>query len=83
MSTATLNSKRNQRWSYEELPGPTFSNVRKLRQELIELLLTLVKLTTTSVVDTEQCHDAVDDEQTVFVANKELGDLVQKLHLML
>jgi hypothetical protein len=57
--------------------------MRKLRQELIELLLTLVELTTASIVDAEQCHDAIDDKQTVFVADEELGDLVQKLHLML
>lgn len=56
--------------------------MRELRQELVELLLTLVELTTASVVNTEQCHNAVDDEQTVFVADEELGDLVQELHLM-
>lgn len=46
-------------------------------------MLTLVELTTASIVNTEQCHDAVDDEQTVLVTDEELGDLVQKLHLML
>jgi hypothetical protein len=61
---------------------PTFSNVRQLRQELVELLLTLVQLATTSVIDTKQGHDTVDDEQAVLVTDKVLGDLVQKLHLM-
>lgn len=57
--------------------------MREFGQELIELLLALVELATASVVDAEECHDAVDDEQTVFVADEEFGYLVQKLHLML
>ena len=60
----------------------TFSNVRQLREELVELLLSLIKLTTAGVVDPEECHDAIDDEKPVFVSHKELCDLVQKLHLM-
>ena len=54
----------------------TFSDVRELRKELVELLLTLVELTTASVVDAEECHDAVDDEQAVLITDEELGDLV-------
>jgi hypothetical protein len=61
----------------------TFGNMRQLRQELVELLLPLVQLATTSVVDSKKRHDAVNDEETVLVTNKELGDLVQELHLVL
>lgn len=81
--TATLNSKQK-----VSTPGRrgwarhTLSNVRQLRQELVELLLALVQLATTGVVDAEESHDAVDDEQAVLVADKELGDLVQQLHLV-
>jgi hypothetical protein len=57
--------------------------MRQLRKELVELLLTLVQLTAASIVDAKQGHDTVDDEETVLVANEELGDLVQELHLML
>ena len=68
----------------EENPvGLTFGNVRQFRQKLIELLLTLIELTATDVVDTEQGHDAVDDEETVLVVHEILGNLVEKLHLML
>lgn len=45
--------------------------------------MTLVQLTTTGVVDPEESHDTVYNEETVFVANEELGNLVQELHLVL
>jgi hypothetical protein len=61
---------------------PTFSNMGKLGEKLIELLLSLVQLATTHKVNTEECHDAVDDQKTVLIANEELGDLVQQLQLM-
>jgi hypothetical protein len=61
----------------------TFSDMRQLRKKLVELLLALVQFTTASVVDSEQGHDAVNDEKSVFVTNEELGDLVQELHLVL
>jgi hypothetical protein len=61
----------------------TFSDVGQLREELVELLLSLVELATTGVVDTEESHDTVDDEEAVLVADEELGDFVQELHLVL
>ena len=54
----------------------------QLRQKLIELLLALVQLSTACVVDAEESHDAIDDEQAVLVTDEELGDLVQELHLV-
>jgi hypothetical protein len=54
----------------------------QFREELVELLLAFIELTTANIVDAEQSHDAVDDEETVLVADKVLGDLVEKLHLM-
>jgi hypothetical protein len=52
-------------------------------EELVELLLALIKLTTADKVDTKQSHDAVNDEETVLIADKVLGDLVEEFHLML
>lgn len=43
-------------------------HVSELRQELVEFLLTIGKLATAAVVNAEAGHDAVDDEETVFVA---------------
>lgn len=60
----------------------TFSDRRQLREKLVKLLLTLIQFATTGVVDTKECHDAVDDEKAVLVADEELGDPVQQLHLM-
>lgn len=54
----------------------------QLRQELVELLLTLTQLTTTSIVDSKQSHYAVNDEQAIVVTDEVLGDFVEKLHLM-
>jgi hypothetical protein len=60
----------------------TLSNMCQLGEKLIELLLALIELPTTGVIDTKESHDAVDDEKSIFITNEELGDLVQKLHLM-
>lgn len=61
----------------------TFGDMRQLGEELVELLLALIQLTTTSVVNAEECHDAVDDKKAILVTDKEFGDLVQELHLVL
>jgi hypothetical protein len=60
----------------------TFSNVRQLGEELVELLLTFVQLSSASVVNSEEGHDTVDDQQTILVAHEILGNFVEKLHLM-
>lgn len=46
-------------------------------------MLTLAELSSSSVVDTKESHDAVNDEKAVFVADEELGNLIQELHLVL
>jgi hypothetical protein len=61
----------------------TFSDVGQLRQELVELLLALIQLATARVINSKECHDAVDNKEAVLVADKELGNLVQELHLVL
>jgi len=45
--------------------------------------LALIQLTAASVVDSKERHDAVDNKEAVLVANEELGNLVQELHLVL
>ena len=55
----------------------------ELREELVEFLLPLIQLTTPSIVDTKERHDAVDDQKPVLIANEELCDFVQELHLVL
>ena len=57
--------------------------MRELREELVEFLLSLIELTTSSVVNAKECHNAVDDQKPILVADKELCDFVQELHLML
>ena len=61
----------------------TFSDMRQLREELVEFLLTLIQLSTSHVVHPEQCHDAVDDQETVLVADEEFSNLVEELKLVL
>lgn len=53
-----------------------------LRQELIELLLALIQLSTADIVHTEESHDAVNNEKTVLVADEVFGDFVEELHLV-
>jgi hypothetical protein len=62
---------------------PTFCDMRQLRQELVEFLLPLIQFATASVVDSKKRHNAVDNEETVLIANKEFGNFVQELHLVL
>ena len=45
-----------------------FSHVCQLRQELVELLLPIRKLSSSAVVDTEACHNTVDDKKAVLIA---------------
>jgi len=56
--------------------------MRQLRQELVQFLLALVQLAAAGVVNAEESHNAVDNEQAVLIADEELGDLVKELHLM-
>lgn len=58
-------------------------HVRQLRQELIQFLLSVRQLATTAVVDAETGHDAVDDEEAVFVAGEGGGERVQEFELVL
>ena len=46
-------------------------------------MLALFELASADIVDAEECHDAVDDEETILVAHKEFGNLVEKFHLVL
>lgn len=50
--------------------------MRQFRQELIQLLLPVRQLATAAVVDAETGHDAVDYEETVFVAGEGRGERV-------
>lgn len=58
-------------------------HVSELRQELVEFLLAIGKLAAAAVVHAEAGHDAVDDEETVFVARELRGEGVEELQLML
>lgn len=83
-STATLNSGYGQ-YAIRRKVGRyhTLGDVCQLRQELVELLLAFIELTTTGIIDTEEGHDAVDDEKPILIAHKKLGHLIQEFHLML
>jgi hypothetical protein len=61
----------------------TFGNVRQFREKLIEFLLTLIQLSSPDKIDSEQSHDAVDNQETVFIAHKVLGYFIQQLKLVL
>lgn len=56
--------------------------MRQLRKELVQFLLALIQLAAAGVVNAEESHNAVDNEQAVLIADEELGDLVEELHLM-
>ena len=47
-----------------------FGHVRQLGQELVQFLLSVRQLATAAVVNAEAGHDAVDYQETVFVAGE-------------
>ncbi len=55
----------------------------QLRQELIELLLPVCKLSSSAVVHTKACHDAVDDKEAVLIASEVCSKGVEELQLVL
>jgi hypothetical protein len=57
--------------------------VGQLGEKLIEFLLTLIELTTAYIINPEERHDAVDDQEAVLITDEELGDLVEEFQLML
>ena len=61
----------------------TFRNVGQLGKELVEFLLALIELAAADIVNAREGHDAVDDQEAVLVVYEVLGNLVEKLHLML
>jgi hypothetical protein len=84
MRTATLNSVlAMSEDTVKSSSKHTFRNVRQFGKKLVKLLLTLVQFTSSSIVDTEESHDAVDDKKTIFVPHEEFSNFVQELHLML
>lgn len=60
-----------------------FSHLGQLAEELTELLLTLAELTTADVVDAEEGHQAVDDEEAVLAGGELLGEVGEAFGLAL
>ena len=52
-------------------------------QELIQLLLPIRQLATSTEIYTKQRHDTVDNQKTVFVRGKRLVESVEELQLVL
>ena len=52
-------------------------------QELVQLLLPIRQLPTPAVIDAEEGHDAVDDQEAVFVCRKRLIEDVEEFELVL
>ena len=58
-------------------------HVRQLRQVLIQFLLSVRQLAAAAVVDAEAGHDAVDDQETVFVTGEGGGERIEEFELVL
>ena len=61
----------------------TLRHMAQPTQELIELLLPIRQLATPTIVNSKQRHDAVDNQEAVFVRSKRLVEGVEKLELVL
>lgn len=57
--------------------------MRQLAQKLIQLLLAIRQLPPSAVIDAETGHDAVDDEEAVFVGGEVGGERVEEFELVL
>ena len=54
----------------------------QLHQELIQLLLTISKLSASTIVDPEAIHDAINDQQPVFPTSELFTESIQQLQLV-
>jgi hypothetical protein len=61
----------------------TFSHMRQFHQELIQLLLSLGKLTTPTVINPKTIHDTVNDQQPIITGRKFATEQIEQFKLML
>lgn len=67
---------------HEDSNVELLSDVVESRQELSKLLLPLRKLSSSSVVDSETCHDTVDDQESEVAGHELFRELFEKIELM-
>ena len=58
------------------------SHPRQPAQKLIQLLLTICQFPASTVIHTEARHDAIDDEEAVFVCDKYSGQGIEEFELV-
>lgn len=75
--------KREETAHHQDANVELLGHVRQLREELVQLLLPVRQLAATAVIDAETGHDAVDYEETVFVAGEGGGERVEEFELVL
>ena len=56
--------------------------MRQLHQELVEFLLTIRKLTTSTIVHPKAVHDTIDYQQTELSCRKFLAKSIEQFQLM-
>lgn len=67
---------------HEDSNVELLSDVVESGQELSKLLLSLRKLSSSSVVNSEACHDAVDDQESEVTRHELLRQFFEKIQLM-
>ena len=55
---------------HEDTEVEFLCHMGQLREELVQFLLTFCQLSSSTVVNTEAVHYAIDDEEAVFVASE-------------
>lgn len=69
--------------SHEDSNVELLSDVVEPCEKLSKLLLPLRKLASSSVVDSETCHDTVDDQESEIAGDELLRQLLEKVQLVL
>lgn len=67
---------------HEDSNVELLSDVVESCQELSKLLLSLGKLSSSGIVNSEACHDTVDDQESEVTRNELLRQLFEKIQLM-
>ncbi|KAF2770240.1 hypothetical protein EJ03DRAFT_77363 [Teratosphaeria nubilosa] len=89
LSAVCTGEKRTGTWitldliCHEDRQVELFGHGSKAAEMHIELLLSFTELATSGVIDTEERHDGVDDEEAEVASGKLLSELGQELVLML
>ena len=87
-SRTQIGLRREREGEREECTYHQYTNIKLLRhsrqppQKLIQLLLTICQFSSPAIIHAETRHNAIDDQEAVFVGGEDGGEGVKEFELM-